>query len=240
MGFLHDLAQEALANQTKLDIDLATQAMKKPVPEAEYFLGLDLGQAQDFSALVGLKRTESLERSPAGKRRFHFRTVGVKRWPLRTPYTSIAEDLVDTCSKPPLKGCVLGIDKTGVGAGVVEIIRLAKPDAIIKPILITGGNRSIRQGDTWNVPKMELVAAVTSAIESGRLEIPMMNHDAKVMSEELKAFRSKVTAAGNKTAAADWRSKQHDDLVLAIALAIFLGDQRKREFFMRIGGETIR
>ena len=55
--------------------------------------------------------------------------------------------------------------------------------------------------------------------------------EAETLARELKCFKVKVTAAGNEVMAADWRSRQHDDLVLALALAAFLGD-RIPKFFL--------
>jgi hypothetical protein len=46
-----------------------------------------------------------------------------------------------------------------------------------------------------------------------------------VLAEELAAFRVKVTPAGNETFEA-WRERDHDDLVLAVALALSAGSFR--------------
>jgi len=43
-----------------------------------------------------------------------------------------------------------------------------------------------------------------------------------VLTEELSLFRAKVTLAANETFEA-WRERAHDDLVLALALALYIG-----------------
>jgi hypothetical protein len=45
---------------------------------------------------------------------------------------------------------------------------------------------------------------------------------ASALAEELAAFRVKITLAGNETFEA-WRERDHDDLVLAVAMALYLG-----------------
>lgn len=59
---------------------------------------------------------------------------------------------------------------------------------------------------------------------------------------ELEAFRVKVTASANETFGA-WRERDHDDLVLATALAAWAGEEglKNREWMPGdLGGCTIR
>src|SRR5262249_58336871 len=91
-------------------------------------------------------------------------------------------------------------------------------------MLITPGHEVVPDGGGYRVAKVELVAVVTRLLESGRLAIPASLSDAKTLGKELLALRAKVTAAGNETLAADWRTRAHDDLVLALAIAAFLGE----------------
>src|SRR5262245_41754015 len=104
----------------------------------EFYLGLDLGQSQDPTALVALRKRCFPPLGPGGKRPPATYTVrGAKRWPLKTKYTSIVDEVVQlvngTEESAPLRGCTLGIDKTGVGAAVVDLFTKAKPDARIRP-----------------------------------------------------------------------------------------------------------
>ena len=48
----------------------------------------------------------------------------------------------------------------------------------------------------------------------------------ETLSKELEAFRTKVTADRNETFSA-WREKDHDDLVLAAALAIWVASRER-------------
>jgi hypothetical protein len=57
-----------------------------------YFVGLDLGQSADYTALAVVQT--AYERSEQGKlvKRLHLRHL--ERYPLRTPYTTIADGVV--------------------------------------------------------------------------------------------------------------------------------------------------
>jgi hypothetical protein len=207
--------------------------------EERFFLGLDLGQSVDHSALVALQRTAlptTLKCTSYWRTRYRYEVRGLKRWPLKTSYTQIATDVAVLVAEPPLAGCVLGVDKTGVGAGVLEIIQVARPNAVIRPILITAGHEVTPDGAGYKVPKVELVAVVTALLESDRLAIPRSIPEAKTLGKELQAFRAKVTVAGNEQLAADWRTRQHDDMVLALAIAAWLGQHGSKEFWLYHGG----
>jgi hypothetical protein len=73
-----------------------------------------------------------------------------------------------------------------------------------------------------SVAKRDLVGAVQVPLRDRRLKIAEGLPLAAVLAEELSAFRVKVTVAGNETFEA-WRERDHDDLVLAVALALWAG-----------------
>ncbi|MBY0522267.1 MAG: hypothetical protein K2R98_02650 [Gemmataceae bacterium] len=192
-----------------------------------WFLRLDLGQAQDFSALVALRR-----RGPVSRGLGQYVVRGVKRWPLRTPCTTIAADVVTMLQRPPMANCTLGVDRTGCGRPVVDMLRQPRPAAMLRPILITAGHESKpAESGGHHVPKKELCATTYVLLQSGRLEIPSTIPEAAVLGKELLAFRAKITTAGNETLENDWRSAAHDDLVLALAIAAWLGEQAQPFYF---------
>lgn len=69
------------------------------------------------------------------------------------------------------------------------------------------------------MPKAELVSKLQALLHSGLLKIPRSISDAPVLARELQEFRVRYTEAGN--AVFNAREGQHDDLVLALALAVF-------------------
>jgi hypothetical protein len=70
------------------------------------------------------------------------------------------------------------------------------------------------------VSKHDLVSVAQVALQNGRLRIAEKLPDAAVLVKELQNFQVKITDMGNDTYGA-WREGPHDDLVLAVALALW-------------------
>lgn len=172
-----------------------------------FTMGLDLGQAHDLSALVTLERTE--KRSDV---------VDIRRWPLNTPYPQIVADVEELRVMPLLAEAALVVDGTGVGRGIVDLFRANRTRRIV-PVLITSGAHAHQdEQGYWCVPKRELVGTVQLGLQAGTLKVsPALEH-AKTLLHELTMFQAKITDAANVVTGA-WREGQHDDLVLALALA---------------------
>jgi hypothetical protein len=114
----------------------------------------------------------------------------------------------------------LVVDKTGVGVAVVDMIREAGLPADVRPYTITAG---FRPGD-GTVPKLDLVASVQAALGQDRVRFaPSLEHT-PTLQAELKGFNAKATPDRNETFAAG-REGEHDDLVLALALALWYGER---------------
>lgn len=193
----------------------------------QYCSGLDLGQAQDFTALVVVEWNDRLDpegpRGPYGEPAYlrHFGVRHLVRWPLRTSYPAIVAEVKEMFAGSPLRGTTLVVDATGVGAAVVDMLRVADPCADLKPFVITAG---FKPGD-GTVPKVDLVGAVMAPLQDRRLTIAKELELAETLGKELEAFRVKVTPDRNETFAS-WREKDHDDLVLATALAVWQASQQ--------------
>jgi hypothetical protein len=74
------------------------------------------------------------------------------------------------------------------------------------------------------VPKQYLVSQVEARLHSGELQIADNIADAPALKEELKDFERKVSESGRVTFNA--RSGAHDDLILAMAIALFVALNR--------------
>src|SRR5262249_24137178 len=74
-------------------------------------------------------------------------------------------------------------------------------------------------GPCWRVPKLILVSRVQSLLHSGQLRIHKALPDAPALVAELQDFRCEVSDSGHWTFNA--RSGKHDDLVLALAIALW-------------------
>src|SRR5262245_56965307 len=180
-----------------------------------YYLGLDLGQSQDFTAVTVLER--SVDEKEIEKPTYAIRHL--QRFPLGTPYTTIVASMQNMTALPPVRGAPVVVDHTGVGRAVVDILRRANLGGRLVPVRITAGFAVTEQenGD-WHVPKKELVTCLQVLLQNQRLKIAESLPEAATLVRELSTFQVKITLAANESFGA-WREGAHDDLVLATALA---------------------
>jgi hypothetical protein len=185
---------------------------------SSFFLGLDLGQAQDPTALAAVERLETLNGTNA-----HYHVRHLERAPLGMPYTGIVSRVGDLLGRDPLCGGTrLVVDATGVGAPVVDLLIQAGTSPVA--VTITAGETVSRDGAAYRVPKRDLVSVLQVLLQSGRLKIADAIPEARLLVQEMLAFRVKITTNAHDTYGA-WREGAHDDLVLAVALACWYGEQ---------------
>src|SRR5262249_17008400 len=156
----------------------------------------------------------------------------LERFELGTPYPAIADRIVELFAEPPLAGATLVVDQTGVGRAVVDMIRQARPKATLRPITITAGHDVVADGAGWHVPKKELVSVLQVLLQSRRLQVARRLPMAGVLTKELETFRVKITASAHETFEA-WREREHDDLVLSVALAAWVGEHGVKQLWVR-------
>lgn len=203
----------------------------------QFILGLDLGQAQDFTALAVLEQT-ALDVS-SGPVAPEYALRHLRRFPLGTPYTEIVPTVAAIAQSPALSEAPLVVDQTGVGRAVVDMLRNAA--GWVVPVTITAGHAVTQAEDrSYNVPKKELVTSLQVLMQSRRMRIARSLPDADTLVRELQNFQVKITLAANETFGT-WREGQHDDLVLALALASWWGERNPPAFdgMFSYGGERL-
>ena len=180
-----------------------------------FYIGVDLGQVNDYTA------TTIIERS--GKE-YHLRHI--ERPQRGTTYPAIVARLKELTEKPELIGSAitLVVDITGVGRPVWDLLNAASIRAGMKGISITGGNTVTRDGNIYNVPKRDLVSALQVAFQNGELKIAKGLPDADTLIKELTGFKVKINTNGHDQYEA-WREGVHDDLVLSAAMAAWMSKQ---------------
>ena len=194
----------------------------------DFIIGVDLGQARDYTAIAILERFEELTGKAAKGRwltQVRYEMPHLERPPLGTSYPAINERLKDLIARLPAhKRLNILVDRTGCGRPVVDLMRKEKLRVI--PITITAGG-SVRGGvyGGYNVPKKELVSNLAIQFQADRLKISRALPEAAQLVEELQNFKMKITLAGNDTYEA-WRESDHDDLVLAAAMAAWYGEKK--------------
>jgi hypothetical protein len=191
----------------------------------DHIIGLDLGQTTDFSALAVLERGAGasavpLEDGPG------YAVRHLARFALGTPYPTIATEVARLASTPDLACSALVVDQTGVGRPVVDWFRRASLPAPLVPITITGGSTVKRAADgSLHVPKKELVTTLQGLLQAGRLLVARRLPLASVLVKEMLDFRVMITEAARETFGAG-RGGEHDDIVLAVALACWHAESR--------------
>lgn len=183
----------------------------RPKPKARFTVGLDLGQAQDYSALSVVQHVG---------REYHVRDL--RRWQLGTRYPDVVADVAELVRTRVLHGPRLVVDATGVGRPVVEMFE----DAGLHPyaVWITGGDKVQRDGTEYRVPKRELASTLQALLQSGRLKFARGLRHGDTLRREMQHFKVKVNLATGHDSYEHWRDGDHDDLVLSLAMACWMGE----------------
>jgi hypothetical protein len=192
--------------------------------KGSYFTGLDLGQAQDFTAVAVLERTTGPDPAAPGRLVNQYAVRHLERFPLGAPYTEVFAELAKLFATPPLTGSVLAVDQTAVGQPVVNLLRRTQLRASVRPITITTGYKSAFVEGDWQVPKKELVSTLQVLLQFRRIKVPPTVPQAQILVQELLNFKAKIRTQSDDTLA-EWREGPHDDLVFAVAIAAWIGEK---------------
>lgn len=215
-----------------------------------YAVGVDLALLSDHTAITVLERTTEPGPDPTS-----WLTMHLERMPKGTPHPEIIDHLVDILGRltgsagpAPVKRSEqrmtrrrmlsVAVDATGAGNPILADMRVAIPEAV--GVTITGGQNLAGTTTEPHVPKADLVAAAQVALERGHLKIRQQLADAATLVDELLAYEARPTLAGNITYNA--RDGEHDDLLLSLCLALWIGNrdtQRSRARVSTPAGRTI-
>jgi hypothetical protein len=176
--------------------------------EVAFIIGVDLGQAQDPTALAVAETHE-----PG----IHVRHL--ERLPLGTPYPKVIERITALVEKLP--GAALVVDATGVGRAVLDHMAELGPVAVT----ITGGCFTSYDGTMWRVSKKALLRPLVAATESGRLKVAKGLREAEAFQHELLAFQRRITETRHS---AFEGMGERDDLVIAAALVCWWAEKSGR------------
>jgi hypothetical protein len=207
--------------------DLLPAASKAPLGKLTQTIGLDLGQVSDYSALSVVDTIETTDPERQQRRVKHHAVRHLHRWQLATAYTDIVEDVGKLMTQLP--GAVLVVDATGVGRAVVDLFRKAKLPRLVA-VTITGGDTVRHDADGCHVSKKQLVSVVQAALQTRRLKVAPTLAEAKTLQRELSTFKVKVSLASATESFEAWREHDHDDLVLAVALAVWHAERGGARF----------
>jgi hypothetical protein len=182
-----------------------------------FFAGLDLGQAHDSTAVAVLARQVDRGQACYGLRH-------LQRWPPGTSYPRIADNVSRLLRAIPGWGCRLVVDQTAVGRAVAKLFRLGETASTRQVLISAGHSVPLDEDGRTPVPKKELVSVLQMLLQTQRLRIAAERPLAETRAAEMGAFRARVTLAGGAEELS-WRDRAHDDLVLALALAVWEGER---------------
>ncbi len=226
-----------------------------PPYDACYFVGVDLGQQHDSTAIAVVEEPvyiRSDARSALGmlypgwrapdelppaaladawrEMLSHGRPHGptlrarhLERLPLGTNYVDVVARVKALLATPPLaeRRCCLLVDISGVGRAVYDLMRREGLEAI--GVSIHGGNDVSGTAEGWSVPKRDLIAAAQVRLQSRTLLIAAGLPEAATLVKELQDYRIRIDEkSGHDSYNA--RTGRHDDLVLALSIAVWFRD----------------
>ncbi|MFN0102672.1 MAG: hypothetical protein ACKV2U_11350 [Bryobacteraceae bacterium] len=191
-------------------------------PEPKSYLGLDLGQRHDHSALAALELTWAprgrCQLTYADRYQPELAIRSLTRFPLGTDYDElyqlVSARLALHHQAPRLQTMELVVDAGGPGPPMVDRLRKTlSANVAVRPVIITGGKgQNTLTGGYIGIPRRSLITTLllTMAAHSLTCEEGLPNWD--LFEEELVELRGDTTHPGH--------SKAHDDLVMAVALAL--------------------
>jgi len=211
-------------------------------------VGLDLGQKRDYSALVVAERVEYGLPVPTGHSDLGFHVRHVQRWKRGTPYTNVVEDTAALMRSPEMQSWpMLVFDATGVGGAVADLIHQAYRrgdlgECQFCPLGITftagyspGGAAAFGFNDN-TAHKGDVIARMALLLNTGRLLLPPGLPGGEDLEKELRAYQIKQRKTGSVYTEAG-KESDHDDLVTALALAVWLGPLWGRDRQRYVGND---
>lgn len=184
----------------------------------KFFIGLDLGQTGDYTALSVLEMTTDKNGRNYAVRRLE-RIRGAS-------YPDIASKTEVLLRSPPLaSNSALVLDQTGCGRPVFDMFVKAG----LKPtgISIHGGDATNHEGNSWRVPKRDLVGILQVLLQTNRLKVASKLKLGPVLQAEMLNFRVRIDPATAHDSYSSWRESDHDDLVLSVAMAAWYAETQR-------------
>jgi hypothetical protein len=204
-----------------------------------YFVGIDLGLVSEPTAIVVVEsnalpvarwikirdddmiREEPVFLLPDGRETFEqppmsYALRHIERPQGGTGYPQIAKRLKDLSKE--LREPQLFLDVTGVGKAVTELFHMH--DLSPTNVTIIGGGEETSELGEYRVPKRELISRAQVVLQTERLKIARGVAHADLLVKELQNFRVR-TRTISSDAYPEWRESENDDLVFALALALW-------------------
>jgi hypothetical protein len=185
----------------------------------KFVFGLDLGQASDYTALAILERLPGKTGSI-----YHIRRLERVRG---ASYPDIVYKVTAMMRSPALSGsAALVIDQTGCVRPVFDMFEKARLNPI--GVSIHGGDSVNHEGKSWKVPKRDLVGCMQVHLQNKTWQVSSKLKLGETLSREMLNFRQKIDPITAHDSYSAWRESEHDDLILAAAVATWWGEREPK------------
>ncbi|MGZ4926317.1 MAG: hypothetical protein ACXV4B_07700 [Halobacteriota archaeon] len=211
--------------------------------------GERLGFDQADNELVGRILRAGNYEGQAINRENHYVARRTERLPLGTAYPKVVKylrGLDDQISRmlvakgQPQRPITYVVDATGIGGPVVGYLADEIDSERVQGVYITAGLEARFAPHELYIPKQHLVSMLQILLQSGRIHLSE-TEDMTVMKEELKNYELKMQPSGQLELGA-LKTGQHDDLVTALGLGVYYGEEHVREIPLvapiRVGRNT--
>lgn len=187
-------------------------------------VGVDIGQAVDPTAIVMLDTYRPPQTHADDWPEVRHRVRWIERVPLGTQYTAVVERIAVVAEAAQGWGyATIVLDSTGVGRPVVDMLK-RRTSVPLRAITFTSGEHEVHPSyNVHRVPKVDLVTALETVLQGRRLEVVPDCPLQAELAAELGAFDFAMSARGHATFEA--QSGSHDDLVMALCLAVWWGER---------------
>lgn len=186
-----------------------------------YYIGADLGQANDFSSTVVIK-DQCLPISTGDEVKLgpRERTVVYADKFRGVSYVDVVDHLIKLRNAPPFGGkSELVIDGTSIGRVVSDMLWEQNVDH--SAVQMTGGQEWRRAGRYVNASKTLMVENLAVLFASGDLKFAHDLQLRKEIEEDLATFTTQTTAAGNQIITQSRNASGHGDLGIGLIVCAF-------------------
>lgn len=217
--------------------------------QPRFALGVDLGQAHDFSAFAAVERmaVPTEEGMPGGiperggRVAAQYNVVGLDRM-RGASYVEVCDRIAELYNHPDLSTLpsarpsgrrpnwpaappLVAVDYTGVGRPVADL--LSTYNIPHKKVTITEQGEPATTKIGLSVSRFDLIMHLSAAFSNGWIWISDELELRGVLTNELANLKPRVTPTGRESIG-HWRESEHDDLVFALALALWVFSKKRR------------
>ena len=186
-----------------------------------FIISLDPAQLRDWSALAVVDMRYRPE-----EKRFGYDLVAMAR-KQGLPYDQIVDWVSRIYHKPEFnrqQPPELVVDSTGVGVAVVDMLHTR--GLRLNAVTITSGESFSQKGSIFHVGKARLIGTFLGAFDGGKVQVNPNMPIWPQLEKEMLSYRAEISAQGRAKFEAE--EGEHDDMIFALAQAIWFGEEAKR------------